>query len=91
MGQGMSGYAKTIAEDFIAQLAALNTASPLAVPEYNAAYDRMYIVDLENIRPPATRPARCRSSLPPWKPATSGPGGAGPGSRSPWASSFRSP
>jgi hypothetical protein len=46
-----AGYAKTIALDVIAQLAALNEATPLAVPEYEAGWDPMYVSDLDNMTP----------------------------------------
>jgi len=47
----MAGYAKTIADDLIAQLEALNAASPLAVADFTASYDRMYLSDLESMQP----------------------------------------
>jgi hypothetical protein len=47
----MPGYAKQIALDVIAQLAALNEAAPLAVPDYEAAFQRMYVTDLESLVP----------------------------------------
>ena len=46
-----ASYAKEISLDVIAQLAAFNTATPLAVPEYSAEFDRMYISDLEDLAP----------------------------------------
>ena len=47
----MSSYAKTIADDVIAQLAAFHAATPLAVATYNAAFQRMYVTTLEDMIP----------------------------------------
>lgn len=47
----MSGYAKTIAEDVIAQLAATGETTPWPVTSFTAEYQRMYISDLETMEP----------------------------------------
>lgn len=46
-----ASYAKTIATDVFAQLAAQNAASAFAVSTYNAAFQRMYVSDLEDLTP----------------------------------------